>query len=131
MLAGPHDIVVDRGVEIQRVVHWGSPEVERDPFAAATIAALLPALPPFLLALGGHHRSTRGRLARGMAEPSADRVVRGGPARGLEEIGGLGAGGPCFRQGLGERESAQREARSEEHTSELQSLMRIPYAVFC
>src|SRR3546814_2106081 len=26
---------------------------------------------------------------------------------------------------------AQREARSEEHTSELQSLMRISYAVFC
>src|SRR3546814_12077672 len=26
MLAGPHDIVVDRGVEIQRVVHWRSPE---------------------------------------------------------------------------------------------------------
>src|SRR3546814_18801824 len=44
-----------------------------------------------------------------MAEPSADRVVRGGPARGLEEIGGLGAGGPCFCQGFGEREAAQRE----------------------
>src|SRR3546814_7148680 len=69
MLAGPHDIVVDRGVEIQRVVHWRSPEVERDTFAAATIAALLPALPPFLLALGGHHRSTRGRLALGMDAP--------------------------------------------------------------
>src|SRR3546814_12890875 len=59
MLAGPHDIVVDRGVEIQRVVHWRSPEVERDPFAAATIAALLPALPPFLLALGGRSEERR------------------------------------------------------------------------
>src|SRR3546814_6660772 len=29
------------------------------------------------------------------------------------------------------RTRAQREARSEEHTSELQSLMRISYAVFC
>src|SRR3546814_10768101 len=29
------------------------------------------------------------------------------------------------------RESAARSARSEEHTSELQSLMRISYAVFC
>src|SRR3546814_3253338 len=29
------------------------------------------------------------------------------------------------------KESAAREGRSEEHTSELQSLMRISYAVFC
>src|SRR3546814_3293598 len=101
---------------------------------------------PIFLALGGHHCSTRGRLVRGMAEPSADRVVRGGPARGLEEIGGLGAGGPCFCQSFGEREAAQREeelvrfyhglvlwrvGRSEEHTSELQSLMRISSAVIC
>src|SRR3546814_4208643 len=37
-------------------------------------------------------------------------------------------------QGRAERASAQhdpRQARSEEHTSELQSLMRISYAVFC
>src|SRR3546814_4528688 len=31
----------------------------------------------------------------------------------------------------GERQLAHLEARSEEHTSELQSLMRISYAVFC
>src|SRR3546814_3963079 len=30
-----------------------------------------------------------------------------------------------------DRIAAEREARSEEHTSELQSLMRISYAVFC
>src|SRR3546814_10270447 len=37
---------------------------------------------------------------------------------------------PCrdHRRGAG---SAPRSARSEEHTSELQSLMRISYAVFC
>src|SRR3546814_8138948 len=39
-------------------------------------------------------------------------------------------------EGRGRREPAQRErvrggSRSEEHTSELQSLMRISYAVFC
>src|SRR3546814_8760803 len=34
-----------------------------------------------------------------------------------------------IRRGLGERRHAER--RSEEHTSELQSLMRISYAVFC
>src|SRR3546814_7267773 len=31
----------------------------------------------------------------------------------------------------GNRELVSREGRSEEHTSELQSLMRISYAVFC
>src|SRR3546814_13596402 len=43
-----------------------------------------------------------------------------------EEIGGHADGGQ--RIGVGERAGA---ARSEEHTSELQSLMRISYAVFC
>src|SRR3546814_1394003 len=43
--------------------------------------------------------------------------------------------GPC-RSGAGDREGALSmevlgEVRSEEHTSELQSLMRISYAVFC
>src|SRR3546814_1033250 len=35
----------------------------------------------------------------------------------------------CF--GIVERKDAEIGARSEEHTSELQSLMRISYAVFC
>src|SRR3546814_6903682 len=42
---------------------------------------------------------------------------------------------PCRRRGRGDRRSssprARNGARSEEHTSELQSLMRISYAVFC
>src|SRR3546814_4209452 len=37
---------------------------------------------------------------------------------------------PCGRL-LGVQEWASRPCRSEEHTSELQSLMRISYAVFC
>src|SRR3546814_4851057 len=43
-------------------------------------------------------------------------------------------GGPTFRDGFALlRQAATRPARerSEEHTSELQSLMRISYAVFC
>src|SRR3546814_5966275 len=40
---------------------------------------------------------------------------------------GAGNGRQAKREGDGERESC----RSEEHTSELQSLMRISYAVFC
>src|SRR3546814_4293948 len=46
---------------------------------------------------------------------------RGAPAR--REIG------PPDRAAA--RRAAARDARSEEHTSELQSLMRISYAVFC
>src|SRR3546814_8232158 len=59
---------------------------------------------------------------------------------------GMTATGPALRAKLDEIASAERqnlsdrmaetqmfdeEARSEEHTSELQSLMRISYAVFC
>src|SRR3546814_10736202 len=48
-----------------------------------------------------------------------------GAARGRD---GAGARHPIARRGAG---GAEREERSEEHTSELQSLMRISYAVFC
>src|SRR3546814_7984333 len=43
---------------------------------------------------------------------------------------GLGGGDRILHAGVVER-LATLEARSEEHTSELQSLMRISYAVFC
>src|SRR3546814_9730392 len=52
-----------------------------------------------------------------------DRVVRE-PDRASEHVGG--AAGE-----RSERAAGNGEARSEEHTSELQSLMRISYAVFC
>src|SRR3546814_5098634 len=52
------------------------------------------------------------------------RAVHGGRGRGTRPApASLGVG-------RGRRRGARRE-RSEEHTSELQSLMRIPYAVFC
>src|SRR3546814_9140569 len=38
---------------------------------------------------------------------------------------------PVFRELLGAEDRAAEAARSEEHTSELQSLMRISYAVLC
>src|SRR3546814_4525132 len=41
------------------------------------------------------------------------------------------AGKMCRGRSEGERGRYGRPARSEEHTSELQSLMRISYAVFC
>src|SRR3546814_4754615 len=39
--------------------------------------------------------------------------------------------GRCGNHGRRARGAARRRSRSEEHTSELQSLMRISYAVFC
>src|SRR3546814_7162815 len=38
---------------------------------------------------------------------------------------------PCSRQRTSRKPAQAVERRSEEHTSELQSLMRISYAVFC
>src|SRR3546814_3467265 len=62
-------------------------------------------------------RAEGAAVRRRSARAVADRVERGGAGRG--------AGDRRFRRGVGRR------ARSEEHTSELQSLMRISYAVFC
>src|SRR3546814_1088900 len=71
----------------------------------------------------GHHR------ARGLATAAADRA-----AAAVEEHDAH-ARRPCQRGQLhlGELQRPARghQARSEEHTSELQSLMRISYAVFC
>src|SRR3546814_958356 len=65
---------------------------------------------------------------------------RGGVGVGRDQRAGAQRVGPCtgFGQGgvgaefvkQGAR-AIEREARSEEHTSELQPLMRISYAVFC
>src|SRR3546814_9842949 len=65
---------------------------------------------------GGHHRA----LWRGAGPlPGAGRLCAGGQ-------GARGAGGLKLQPG-----THGRRCRSEEHTSELQSLMRISYAVFC
>src|SRR3546814_7870212 len=71
-------------------------------------------------------------LARRKAPPRGRRI--GGRARRGRSAGGyrrLARRAP--RPGGARRRDAQRRraARSEEHTSELQSLMRISYAVFC
>src|SRR3546814_9012374 len=66
----------------------------------------------------------RMRSVGSRVEPGSDRHGRTG--------GGFGR---TFRHaqppGRGGRAAAVADARSEEHTSELQSLMRISYAVFC
>src|SRR3546814_6858295 len=57
-------------------------------------------------------------------------VDRPGTARSrlAARDGCQGVGDPCQRIGIARLRA---DARSEEHTSELQSLMRISYAVFC
>src|SRR3546814_1605386 len=51
--------------------------------------------------------------------------------RTLGPLGGPARARPGARPLHGRRRQAGRPHRSEEHTSELQSLMRISYAVFC
>src|SRR3546814_3555756 len=101
-------------------------------------------------ALGAHQPGRRARGGCG-AHPRRARADRFGadrrrPARNdrVKTLGAVLAGGRSSRFGsdkalamLGGRtlldhaQAALRPHRSEEHTSELQSLMRISYAVFC
>src|SRR3546814_1034502 len=55
----------------------------------------------------------------------AERIARNGPLalQATKELVRLSVTDP--------KKAIERQARSEEHTSELQSLMRISYAVFC
>src|SRR3546814_9517110 len=66
----------------------------------------------------GDHRAVAGDL--GEDRGGHDRAVAG-----VTADPGLGRAGQAARQGVAV------DARSEEHTSELQSLMRTSYAVFC
>src|SRR3546814_4607962 len=93
----------------------------------------------FLLMIRRPPRSTRTdtlfpytTLFRSGAAPRRRRAP--GQARpGPREVAGVGRASepqPSRRSGAG-RGRGEAPARSEEHTSELQSLMRISYAVFC
>src|SRR3546814_5327080 len=92
-------------------------------------------------------RRARGELVRqrverghGDSERIGERLARGASSlrvRAPFECGDPGLRHTRFLRQLGLRQAAvssprsQRGKRSEEHTSELQSLMRISYAVFC
>src|SRR3546814_1659884 len=73
----------------------------------------------------GRFRSWRAEVAK----RTGDQWRRSGTGRADRGPGGL----PCLLRPLGEGREKRSVARvrSEEHTSELQSLMRISYAVFC
>src|SRR3546814_8362566 len=75
------------------------------PISPGSVSAQRPRLP------GGHGAGGGARTRRGLSPPGAGSV-------------------PRHRDGGQHRRDARR-LRSEEHTSELQSLMRISYAVFC
>src|SRR3546814_10428565 len=67
------------------------------------------------------------RSLAGAADRAAGRAGRSVAGRRAHAAGGRPGAGTPHRRGLDRRPGA----RSEEHTSELQSLMRISYAVFC
>src|SRR3546814_4512695 len=79
-------------------------------------------------------RRQRGRLPLG----EADRLLPSGRGEPLIDLEARGRGQLADHLADGHRQLPEcrlgvswRETRSEEHTSELQSLMRISYAVFC
>src|SRR3546814_6020848 len=76
-------------------------------------------------------RAPAGSTRSGGADPGRCRLAaEDALARGA--VPGTGRLESPWRPGLRPRPAAQLfEARSEEHTSELQSLMRLSYAVFC
>src|SRR3546814_7931920 len=80
----------------------------------------------------------RGRLRLGglclgrLGEPRyGKRGEQGGGEKECAQQARFGAGGGHDRKTRSRRPRRQPGQRSEEHTSELQSLMRISYAVFC
>src|SRR3546814_6381377 len=79
-------------------------------------------LPP-----GAPHRPTPQRAGRQRKESEAGTDRRGGAGRQIRQ-----RMAPDQGNGAGHGDGhVDEEGRSEEHTSELQSLMRISYAVFC
>src|SRR3546814_5873199 len=88
--------------------------------------------------LAHQHRLRRAVLAGQDQAPRGQRevVVAVHVAIDVDVAAGCGASGREQQQGTAERQDPHRSSpeihvRSEEHTSELQSLMRISYAVFC
>src|SRR3546814_2433055 len=77
---------------------------------------------------GGGRRQRHGEPRRSAHGRRPGHAVRGRPRRRLPRR--LRPGEPRSLA-LHDRDRPVRQSRSEEHTSELQSLMRISYAVFC
>src|SRR3546814_2304819 len=81
-------------------------------------------------ASGGKRRHLRGEGGLAGALQAGDAVNAGAAGQRIIEAAGDEVGWKA-RCDAGVRTRGHRATRSEEHTSELQSLMRISYAVFC
>src|SRR3546814_3904815 len=86
---------------------------------------LQPRQPRMLLLAGDAVLQVRGRCARTARVDEGERLVE---AHFLDQLHGLVEVGIGL---AGEADDEVGRDRSEEHTSEVQSLMRISYAVFC
>src|SRR3546814_8993744 len=114
--------------------------MNRRPPELKTTDTLFPYTRPFRTEEKRRHRPIRRKRCRGSRAEAQRPVWRrpaGRPARPPEagcRILSAGPDDPARRGGrllrAGGKQS-RRDPRSEEHTSELQSLMRISYAVFC
>src|SRR3546814_6852103 len=80
--------------------------------------------------VAGHARRHGGEADLVEVEQAEARLFRR-EAAAVEEVAGGDAGVEMVGADVGIVEADQFGGRSEEHTSELQSLMRISYAVFC
>src|SRR3546814_540584 len=138
LLAREHDLVIevegeliskpyiDLSVALMR--RFGV-EVQRDVSAAAA--------PRFTIAAGARYRAPGAFAIEGDASSASYFLALGALAGGPVRVLGMGSsslqGDMRFAEvmtAMGARVE-QGDDRSEEHTSELQSLMRISYAVFC
>src|SRR3546814_8924129 len=71
-----------------------------------------------------------GRIGSGARSGARQRAVGRQSGDAVPIAGGAGCGAQCRDGSWRDNGQARRSPRSEEHTSELQSLMRISYAVF-
>src|SRR3546814_4231061 len=112
-----------------RISDWSSDVCSSDLAAAAARAAPTRHRPPAIRTDAERGRAARARAASAASSRSAfRRPRRSAGRRSLLEI--LQQRLDLVDIVVGQR-VALGEMRSEEHTSELQSLMRISYAVFC
>src|SRR3546814_6587607 len=89
----------------------------------------LPARPRRLVAAA--FAALNRRYFRSQNSPATGRLGRTGIPTDFALLAGSLAGTPRFWHDRGHGMDGLAAIRSEEHTSELQSLMRISYAVFC
>src|SRR3546814_8094871 len=92
-----------------------------EPFGRTLIEAMLVGTPIVATRSGGNIEALRDGDIGQLVQPESASALAAACQRYCDS--------PAFAKSMADR--ARTDARSEEHTSELQSLMRISYAVFC